>query len=165
MSRQIAKGLTSLEILGVAVKAEHDAARFYTKFADRVRNPMTKSKFKTLASQERGHEKLLLQQYRRASGEDRPPVPDKYQPEIDFKVFDELETKELLKIAIRMEKDARQLYSEAAARSVDPSARTMLEYLADFEHGHQRQLESELRFITRDPDLYDKEAILIHVGP
>ena len=165
MSRKIAKGLTSLEILGIAVKAERDAARFYTRFADRITNPMARSKFKALASQERGHEKLLLREYKRLSGEDKPPLPKAYVPEVDFKVFDEMKLTELLKIAIQMEKNAQKLYAEAAKMTTDPSGRTMLEYLVDFERGHQRQLESELKFLTKEPDLYDKDSILIHVGP
>ncbi|MDP2958871.1 MAG: ferritin family protein, partial [Longimicrobiales bacterium] len=55
----IDKKLTAWEILGVAIRSEVDAAAFYHRLQERVKNVILVQKLKFLALEEAHHEKIL----------------------------------------------------------------------------------------------------------
>jgi erythrin-vacuolar iron transport family protein len=158
-------GLTVVEILGLAMKKEVDAARFYRRMAEHIANPIVKSRFMALAKDERQHKGLLAAEYKRLTGEADAPVPPKDFPKDASFDFDKFAIEDALKFAIAAERDAQKLYAAAAKESRDPRGKQMLDYLVEFEKGHERQLRAELEFYKKAPLWFEDEDDLIHMGP
>ena len=158
-------GLTNLEIMGIAISSENDAAGFYRKVSDRIENPMVKAKFKALASDEGKHAELLTEEYLRLSDGDAPKLPAGWKIETPLEFDKTASVEDILKKAIDMEKRAQGTYRYAAGRSSDPKARIMLEYLVEFERGHQRMLEAEMKFLKQNPEWFEQPWHHVHVGP
>jgi rubrerythrin len=160
------RGLTGLEVLGVAIRAEVEAHRFYTQAMKRVQNPLLREKLSRLAAEEKRHRQILEERYRRSSKEEFPAIPRKGGVEGKGKMPKDLSPEEILKVAIRKEREAAQFYQQQALRSADMSGRFMLEYLADFERSHERSLQAELKALNRFPDWFSlKDPMVMLVGP
>ena len=161
-----ARDLTGLEVLGVAIRSEVDACRFYLRALKGVQNPILRDKLSRLAAEEKRHRQILEERYRRSSGEAFPPVPRKGGLEGKGKIPKELSPEEMLKSAVRMEQQAAQFYQREALKTADMSGRFMLEYLADFERNHERSLQAELKALNRFPDWFSlKDPMVLLVGP
>jgi len=160
------RGLTGLEVLGVAIRSEVEARRFYTRALRGIQNPILREKLLRLAAEEKRHRQILEERYVRSSGERVPPLPRKGGLEGKGKMPRELKPEEILTIAIQMEKQAAQFYQREALKAADMSGRFMLEYLADFERSHERSLQAELKALNRFPDWFSlKEPMVMLVGP
>jgi rubrerythrin len=158
--------LTVIEILGIAIKKELDAATFYRKLAEHIVNPIVKNRFLALAKDERLHRALLLAEYKRMTGEAKaPPTPAMEFARDEKFDFQKFGVDAALQFAIAAERDAQKLYSEAAKISADPRGRRMLDYLVEFERGHERQLKAEMDFFKKAPLWFEDTEDLIHVGP
>lgn len=159
-------GLTVLEILGIAIKKELGAARFYRRTADQMINPLIKNRFLALAKDERTHRAMLGAEYKRLTGEAKePPLPNLEFPKDEEYDFSNFAVEDALLFAIRAERDAQKLYVEAARASRDPRGKRLLDYLVEFEKGHERQLRAELEFYKKSPLWFEETEDLIHVGP
>ncbi len=162
---QLYAGLTVIEILGVAIKKEIDAAKFYRDLAARIPNPIIQDRFLTLAKEERRHRALLQMEYKRLTGETKIPVPQgKYKQPESFD-WDKASLEDALNYAIRAERDAQKLYAAAAKTSTDPRGKRMLDYLVEFEKGHERMLVGELNFYQKAPLWFEEREEMLHVGP
>jgi len=160
------RDLTGLEVLGVAIRSEIDAHRFYSQALRITQNPLLREKLSRLAAEEKRHRQILEERYRKSTGEKFPLLPRKGGAEGKGKAPKDLEPEELLKIAIRREQEAAQFYRREAQKSTDMSGRFMLEYLADFEMGHERSLRSELKALRRFPQWFSlKDPVVMLVGP
>jgi rubrerythrin len=158
--------LTGLEVLGVAIRAEAQAHRFYTQALKGVQNPLLREKLSRLAAEEKRHRQVLEERYRKSSGEEFPPIPRKGGVEGKGKMPRDLSPEEVLKVAIQKEREAARFYQREAERSRDMSGRFMLEYLADFERNHERSLQAELKVLTRFPEWFSiKDPMVMLVGP
>lgn len=165
-ARKVVGGLTLVEVLGVAIRSEMDAQAFYQKLAGRVKNRLVKQKFLALARDEAGHEAMLTEKYREITGErKKPPLPKAVQgkPRYDSK----MKHADALRLAIRLERAASNLYTKAAKKTEDISSRFMLEYLSGFERNHERLLVHELDAVTKYPAWFESEsgADIMLVGP
>lgn len=163
--------LTSLEVIGMAIRSEEDAARFYNHIARMIGNETVKAKYLSLAKEEAAHRKLLVENYQKISGADEMPPKIPGNPEtaeggaIPFEIENSLE--ELLKLAIERENDARDFYRKAANSAIDITGRSMLEYLSNVEQDHAAMLEKELQTYLADKAAYtgESEPGLVHLGP
>ena len=161
----LTEGLTLVEVLGLAVAQEVEAYKRYQLFALRVQNPLVKEKFRSLAREERAHRKLIYEVLQRVTGETKPPLPKK-APRLNREVEINRPLHEILQIAIRKEQEAQQFYREAAGRAKDPTGRRMLEYLAEFERGHERALQAEFDAVAKYPEWFEIEGPdIMLVGP
>lgn len=159
--------LTLLEIIGLAIRSEEDAAEFYGGIAKIIKNELVRAKYEGLAREEVGHRHMLVELYKKMSGEETPPrVPghtataEGGQPPF---VTDSIEG--LLHHAIRREVAANDFYRKAAVRAVDQGGQRTLEYLADIERGHELLLRAELGAYLRDRDWYAEKPDVQLVGP
>ena len=57
--------LTSLEVIGMAIRSEEDAAKFYSHIAARINNELVSKKYRHLAKEETGHRKMLVDLYKK----------------------------------------------------------------------------------------------------
>lgn len=158
-------GLTVVEILGLAIKKEIEAARFYRRLAEQIINPLVRERFKALAKDERLHQALLQAEHKRLTGESKPPLPGKaFQKEKTYD-FSNFAVEDALHFAIQAEREAQQLYAAAAKASSDPRGKRLLDYLVEFEKGHERQLKGELEYYKKAPLFFEDENEMTHVGP
>ena len=165
-AKKEARGLTGLEVLGVAIRSEMEAHRFYTQARKGVQNPLLKEKLSRLAADEKRHREILEERYKKSSGEPSPAVPRKGGAEGTGKMPEDLSPEEILKVAIQKEQEAVRFYRREAQKSTDMSGRFMLEYLADFERNHERSLQAELKALDRFPDWFSlKDPMVMLVGP
>lgn len=144
--------LTSIEIIGIAIRAENDAFDLYQGLAMRVRNPLVKEQFEALAREEKSHERWLREYYGKATGSAEPPAV----PDVRIKMFgptprEDMPLVEILAIGIEKEKLSEQVYAEAERRSTDASGRRMLAELVEFERSHARKLQAMREKVRRDP--------------
>ncbi len=159
------EGLTIVEVLGLAVVQEIEAHKRYRLFASRVQNPLVKERFISLAREENAHRELLYGMLQRYTGEDKPPLPKK-APRLNREVELNQPLHEILQVAIRKEQEAQQFYREAASLARDPTGKRMLEYLAEFERGHERALQAEFDAVAKYPEWFEIEgADIMLVGP
>ena len=161
----ILSDLTVVEVLGLAIQQEIMALRRYQLFASRVSNPLVKEKFRSLAREEKAHRELLYSMLQKYTGEEKPPLPKK-APRFNKSAELERSLPEILELAIEKEIEAWEFYSKAAEIATDPTGKHVLEYLAEFERGHERILRAEYDTIARYPQWFEIEgADIMLVGP
>ena len=164
--KKVSRSLTGLEVLGIAIRSEVEAHRFYTRVLNRVQNPILREKLSRLAAEEKRHRQILEERYRRSTGEKFPPLPTRGGPEGKEPIPQHLTPEEVLQVAIKMEQEAANFYQREAQKSMDRSGSFMLEYLADFERSHARSLEAEWKALKRFPDWFSlSDPIVMLVGP
>ena len=164
-ARKVVGNLSVLEVLGLAIRSEMDAQAFYKKLAGSVRNRLVKQKFLALARDEAGHEAMLRKKYREAAGKGKPALPVKVEGRARYDP--KMRHAEALRLAIRLERAASNLYAKAAKKTEDISSRFMLEYLSGFERNHERLLIHELEALTKYPAWFESEsgAEIMLIGP
>lgn len=161
----LVKNLTAVEVLGLAVRQEIEAHKRYKLFATRVSNPLVKEKFKSLAREEKAHRDMLYSMLQNSTGEEKPPLPQK-APRFNREAELNRSLPEILELAIQKEREAQKFYAEAAKTASDPTGKRILEYLAEFEKGHERILKAEYDAIAKYPQWFEMEgADIMLVGP
>jgi rubrerythrin len=147
-------GLTALEALGIAIRAEQDSRNVYDELADRSDQEHISRLFRRLAEDEGQHLRFLQERYKELAGSVPLKLPPSGLPE-------KLATPErrrnasleaVLEMAIDEEKRSRDLYLRAATETRDPSGQRMFRYLADMEYEHWMELEHERRMLERYPN-------------
>lgn len=153
--------LTALEALGVAVRREMDAAQTYHELAARCSGSLASDRFLLLEQEARRHEVLLRRQYSElASGAElRLPRTSLAPSPEGARVDAEGGIRSAVRCAADAEARAREFYLDAAAAAEDPTARTMLRFLADVHSRRHMELESEYELVVRYPHAYDDQAL------
>jgi rubrerythrin len=148
--------LTTVEILGLAIRSEEEAAKFYGDLAKRIGNALARAKYEALAREESSHRQILINLYRKMTGEKRPPEITG-EPAVAEGGGVHVETEgleRLLQVAIEREQRAGNFYREMSSKMEDANGRRLLQYLADIERGHEVMLASELEAYRRDKNWY-----------
>ena len=164
-------GLTALEVLGVAIKSEIEAAAFYARLRERVGNSGLAAKLRFLQTEEEKHRVILEGEYKRRF----PAVELRLPPNSlislpDSASLSDLTVPKLFGIAMKAEQASAEFYSREADRSADETGRTILRYLSRVEQGHYQMLETEYELVSRFHDYYNADDFhlgqeLIHIGP
>ncbi len=165
------KQLTSLEVIGMAVRSEEDAVQFYTHISQMIENEVVRAKYQHLAKEEAMHRKLLVDLYKKMAAEQKKPPKIPGNPvtaeggAVPADIEDSLEA--LLTLAIQREHDACAFYRRAAESSADMSGRRILDYLVHVEAGHAEMLENEKEAYLENRKWYtgEDDPGLIHLGP
>lgn len=161
------KDLTAVEVIGLAIRSEEDAAEFYAKVAKLVKNDLVRAKYESLAKEELSHRQILVNLYKRLTGEEKAPPKIPGSPKTAEGGFPiALEAMEdILNFAIAREQEAQSFYRKAAVQTTDPTGKRTFEYLADIELGHETSLKVELDAYRRDKNWYANNPDLQLVGP
>ncbi len=165
------QGLTSLEVIGVAIKSEIDAAALYENLARRVRNPSLVAKLDFLRQEEEKHRAILEDTYARRFPDVDLQLPAvSIVPPISPTDWKDQTVPDLFQLAMTAEQMAAEFYSKEADRSTDDAARTVLRYLSNVENSHYHILETEFDLVSRFPDYYNADDFhlggeMIFVGP
>jgi rubrerythrin len=158
------------EIMGIAVRAEMDAAAIYRGLRARVRNEVLKQKLDFLAKEEDRHKLLLERLFRDKYPGQALKVPAAGPPAKGVPLVETGSVIDLFTLAMGKEKEAEEYYKDARARIEDPAAKKVLDYLSRVERSHYYMLKSEIDLLRAFPDSYDVEDFhigqdLFHVGP
>jgi len=164
------RDLTTLEVLSIAIKSEIEAIKLYHRMKDKSKNPDLKAKLDFIAEQEKNHERILTEAYRKKfPGVDLSMPPKSLVPSIDDILPAEATLKELFAAAMDAEKKADDFYSGLAKKTRDQSSRSMLEYLASMERSHFSILDAEFRQLEFTEDYNTDDFLrgerLMNVGP
>ncbi len=162
--------LTAPEVLALGIKSEANASAIYHFMAEKVENPLVKEKLLNLAEEEKRHQEILTQLYRKITGGQEPVLQKTGISEVRDFLKGEYTHEAAIELAIRSEEEAEKYYTEAAQTAQDPNGRFMFEYLANFERGHKILLQNELKALRNNPHWFDEKGNLwddgtIHVGP
>ncbi len=154
MTGQEREGLTSLEALGVAIRAEMDSRDVYRELAERADDPLIRRRFELLSAEEEQHLAYLNERYAELAGDVPLKLPPSQLPR-------EMATTEqrrhqsmvqVLDMAIEEERSARKFYLAAARHSDDLSGQAMFRFLADMEYKHWMSLSEERDLLSRYPN-------------
>ncbi len=171
--------LTPLEALGVAIRAEIEAAQMYERLANLVKNHALKEKAHFLQGEELKHRALLEGAYARQFPDVELVLPaQSLVPRVEAEpvlsgaqgLEGEISVPELLDLAMQAEQASERFYADLARRSRSESARAMFQHLSRMESSHFHLLQVEHDLVTRFPDYYNIEEFhfgdeLIHLGP
>lgn len=142
----------TLAALTSGIQSEVAAYVFYVEAAKKVDDSQLRESMEQLAGEEKDHFHILERQYDSLIRSEKwisiaDVLAQKGLPEIGEEMtqlhrqlIDEVAATEtvgaVLAIALRLEEESRDLFSQAAARSDSDEGRQMFERLAKFEEGH-----------------------------
>ena len=171
--------LTPLEALGVAIKAEIEAAETYERLANLVKNRTLKEKAHFLRGEELKHRTLLEEAYAAQFPDVELVLPaHSLVPRVEAApvlsgaegLESQVSVPELLALAMQAEQASERFYADLAHCSQSGSARVMFQHLSRMENSHFHLLQVEHDLVTQFPDYYNVEEFhfgdeLIHLGP
>ena len=134
--------------MATAIQTEIKARDFYTGVAEKVTIPKVKKIVSKIAKDEAGHVSVLSRQFSKVFSKDYTPVENEPDPKVkalESEVLTVDASLEIVSIAIGMEDEAIEFYSEQAERSSDPEEQKMLIKLARFELGHKKKMQSQMQ--------------------
>lgn len=161
------KRLTPLEILGIAIKSEIDAAKVYQNLYDKVRNIDLKKKLEFLKGEEEKHRKVLEELYTKNYPDVELKLPEKsLLPEMEIKISENIPVVALFEKAMDAERVSEGFYREAVEKMDNPQAKAILNHLSGMERSHYFILKTEYDMIQTFDDYYRREKFTLeHIGP
>ena len=136
------------ELLKRAIKGELDGLRFYNYLADKATNADAKRKLSGLAGDEKRHEAILINLYKRLYKEEVGELPAVGINAL-AKFFDGTKARgkqtemDFINLAIEAELAATNFYKEGAAAAKDGEMKKLYEDLAAEEFTHFELLQAE----------------------
>lgn len=147
-SRRRFGDLSEAEILALAISSEEDDSRIYASYAEQLRAsyPASAAVFDTMAAEEDGHRRLLIDTFERRFGRVIPLIRREHVAGFYSRrpvwLVQNLGLDRIRSEAARMEDDAADFYTRAAQSSSDPSTRKLLGDLAAAERKHEVKAEA-----------------------
>lgn len=163
--------LQPYEVLAVAVRSEVDAADFYSRLLEKIKNELLRQKLKFLIFEEKKHCEILERLFSQRFPEKELKLPKKsFLPPIKASLNDKAFVLDLFKAALQVEKTSEQFYEEASEKAEDENSQKILAYLSRVERSHYFMVKSEIDLLEKFPDYYDVEAFhfghdMVHLGP
>jgi len=159
--------LTMLEIYGIAIKSEIDAAAAYLEMKNRIKNQDLKKKLLFLKNEEVKHRKLLTSRYNEQFPEVKLMLPKQgLAPKLNTSLERNAPIAKIFELAMDAEKTSEDFYSNASKRAKDQTGKNLLFYLSGMERGHYYLLKSEYDLMQQfDKFESYKKFSLEHLGP
>jgi rubrerythrin len=159
--------LTMLEIYGIAIKSEIDAAQAYQQMSARVKNQDLKKKLLFLKSEEVKHRRLLTAQYRTQFPKIKLILPKQgLAPKLSTALAKNTTIEKLFELALDAEYASETFYAEAANRAQDQTGKNLLRYLSGMERGHYYTLKAEYDLMQQSTKFESyKKFSQEHLGP
>lgn len=150
----------ALKYLNLGIESEIAAYVFYKRAMGLVADESLRGILARLAGDEKGHFLVLEEAFDREVRSEcwapykdimtRPGLPDidemiqETHKELLGKIGSLKTRKDVLGMALMLEKEAFALFSGASARFREPELKKIFDYLASFEKGHVQTIEKEL---------------------
>ena len=162
--------LTTLEVLGIAIKSEIEAVKLYNRMKELTKNNDLIMKLDFLVAQELKHKEILTEAYKKKFPEVDLSLPSKsLVPTIGELIEKGAGLKELFGAAMEAERISEEFYGGLAEKTRDSNSKSMLQYLASMERSHFSILEAEykqLEFTAEyNSDDYLRGERLMNLGP
>jgi rubrerythrin len=159
--------LTMLEIYGVAIKSEIDAAAAYGGIGKRIRNRDLKKKLLFLKNEEVKHRKLLTTQYDEQFPDIKLMLPKQgLAPKLNIALERNAPIAKLFELAMAAELRSENFYAQAAKQAEDQTGKNLLFYLTGMERGHYFILKAEYDLMQQfDKFESYKKFSAEHLGP
>jgi rubrerythrin len=163
--------LRPFQIIAAAIRAEIDAADFYTKLQEKVKNEVLLQKLKFLSYEEQQHKRILEKLFAQRYPAERLDVPaNSPLPPIGASLGGNASVFDLFKAALAAEELSEKVYGEAAFMAGNEENRHIFSYLSRVERSHAAMIRSEIDLLAKFPDYYQVEDFhvgqdLFHVGP
>ncbi len=143
------------DVLGLAVKTEIQGRKFYSILSEKVTHPGVKKKIVSLAEDEKRHERIMVDLYRKTLGKEPKDLPEKGIPDIvaaisAMKVNDKSQLLQVLDMAIEAELVAARFYQRGATLTQDSKTSRIFEQLEKEEDGHYNFLVAEKAALSGD---------------
>jgi rubrerythrin len=154
----VTQQLTALEALGIAIRHEIDAQELYKDLAAKTENELMKDRFLNLYQAQKKHQFLLEKKYKEMFPNVDLKIPPSQLPkEIFNKMLGKnLSLSDVLKIAINLEKKAKEFFLDCAEEASDLSGKRMFRFLADMKFSYLGILNAELEVIEKYPAYYEE---------
>ncbi len=162
---------TPLEILGVAIRSEVEAANLYRHMQAQVVNRDLRGRLEFLVQEEEKHRRILEELYaRRFPGVELILPARSLVPTLQAALQEDTPVPELFRLAMEAERLSEEFYRDQAGRAEEENSRATLIYLSRMERGHYELLRGEFELIQRYPSYYQVETFhlgeeLMHIGP
>lgn len=147
------EGLTALEALGVAIRAETDSRDIFAELARRCDRPLVCRRFEQLAAEQNQHLTYLSERWEQIAGGVPLHLPPSRLP-TGMDTSEERQAQsieDVLHVAIDAVRHDRDLYIRAARETDDLSGQRMFQYLADMAFRQMNQLTEERDLLIRYP--------------
>ena len=143
------------DVLGMAVKTEAHGRRFYESLSERISHPDVKTKILSLANDEKRHQGIMEDLYRRTLGKEPRDLPQRGIPDIiraisSLRISDKTQVLQLLDMAIEAESISAKFYQRGASISPDPRTMRIFQELEREEDGHFNYLVAEKAALSGD---------------
>jgi rubrerythrin len=164
-------GLKPFQIVAAAIRSEIDAAAFYKKLGERVKNSLLVRKLAFLAYEEGQHRRILERLFAERYDGMSLEVPERSpMPPVGSGLGESPSVLDLFKAALEAEEISERVYGEAGEKAEEEASRRILTYLSRVERSHAAMIRSEIDLLSRFPDYYSVEDFhiaqdLFHVGP
>jgi|YNPNPStandDraft_1061719.scaffolds.fasta_scaffold03345_5 rubrerythrin len=168
---EIAADLTPLEVLGVAIRSEIEAAGLYRHMLTQVVNRDLRGRLEFLIGEEEKHRRILEELYaRRFPGVELALPARSLVPTVQAALREDTPVPELFRLAMEAERLSEEFYRDQAGRAEEENSRATLTYLSRMERGHYELLRGEFELLQRYPAYYQVETFhpgeeLMHIGP
>ncbi len=138
------EGLSLQELLGIAVKAEIEAADIYRNLLEKDLSEQTREKLEKLVLQEERHEKKFWSIIRDFYPEEEITLPEDSGITNPVEIDDNTSLEELFRIAMESEVESEKFYRSMREKFEDKEVKRTLGFLAASERGHYETLKDEL---------------------
>jgi len=143
-----------LDVIETAMAAEKDANNFYSRAAQKTKDPKGRDMFSQLADFEMNHFRHLKDLYDSLKGEGKwiayPGTTFSVKGKkistglsIGEEVGSQADDLDALSMAVKEERKAQKYYSEMAGKTADPLGKDMFKKLAREEELHERVLNDQ----------------------
>lgn len=153
------------ELLGMAIKAEIGARKFYESLAERIEVRELKNKIEWLAGEEKKHEELLRRIYENTFPGKEVVFPKEHiGPElrpVARKLHGAGDIIELIRWAMKAEEIAAKFYAELEKMVETEDKKRLMRYLSDMEWGHYYNLKAEYELLLD----WARYSQMMNVGP
>ena len=154
MREDESEGLTALEALAIAIRAEIDARDVYEELAVRCEDRRLRRRYEALAADEQQHREYLEGRWNEVAQGVSLELPPSQLPKEMLTPAQRAARRleDVLDMAIVEERSAREFYLRAARETDDLSGRAMFRFLADMEYQHWMMLAQEKDMLVRYPN-------------
>ncbi|MCJ7812883.1 ferritin family protein [bacterium] len=156
--------------LSMALKSESEAEESYKKLRSMVKNFIFKEKLEFLIGEEKKHQQIIGELYRKLFFGKEPVVSEKSLFPRHTIILKEKEPSiiDLLEVAMEAEKVSEEFYDELSEEVEERGVQEILRYLSSMEHAHYTLLKGEYELGMRDEMYYEREDFqydMVHIGP
>ena len=143
------------DLLDAAIRDEIAAQKFYLGAQEKTNNPRLKEFFKSLAKEEKGHERILMGVKEMGIYDGMLPVDEESVRKIegahvlpDEEPIEEMSIERAMEVAMKKENKASQVYAHMEQTSTRDELKKLFSSLSSDERRHAKTIDEHYRIHT-----------------